>query len=187
MTAIRRLLIFVFGLALSASTAGAYYHFYHYTNRTAPYNPVPEKFDLNALPNKTVTFFLTDSSAAQFSPSSQFPSALAAIREGARVWNAVESSDLRVVFGGLASSNTPQNTPGADIVFDDLDPFTLGLTSTFSDRLTTRRSARRHTVRATCNKAPPFPPPARMNWRCNTSAYWPGSEMPRTFLKSDTA
>ena len=48
----RRLLICMFGLAFSASTAGAYYHFYHYTNRTAPYNPVPEKFDLNALPNK---------------------------------------------------------------------------------------------------------------------------------------
>src|SRR6266566_1909802 len=126
----RRLLIFVFGLALSASTAGAYYHFYHYTNRTAPYNPVPEKFDLNALPNKTVAFFITDSSAAQLSPSTQFASALAAIREGARVWNAVDSSDLRVVFGGLASSSTPQNTPGADIVFDELDPFTLGLTST---------------------------------------------------------
>src|SRR5437667_36150 len=125
----RRLLICMFGLAFSASTAGAYYHFYHYTNRTAPYNPVPEKFDLNAQPNKTVPFFLTDSSAAQFCPSSQFPSALAAIREGARVWNAVESSDLRVVFGGLAASSTPQNTPSADIVFDDLDPFPLGLPS----------------------------------------------------------
>src|SRR5260370_37961396 len=126
----RRPLTCVCARALSAATAGAYYPFYHSTNRTDPDNPVPEKFDLNALPNKTVTFFLTDSSAAQFSPSSQFPSALAAIREGARVWNAVDSSDLRVVFGGLASSSTPQNTPGADIVFDDLDPFTLGLTST---------------------------------------------------------
>jgi hypothetical protein len=62
-TRTRRLLITVFGLALSASTAGAYYHFYHYSNRSAPYNPVPEKFDLNTLPNKTVTFFLSDTSA----------------------------------------------------------------------------------------------------------------------------
>src|SRR5436190_7873128 len=108
----RRLLICMFGLAFSASTAGAYYHFYHYTNRSAPYNPVHEKFDLNALPNKTVTFFIMDSSAGLITPSTQFASALAAIKDAARAWNAVDSSDLRVVFGGLASSNTAQNTPG---------------------------------------------------------------------------
>src|SRR5260370_35291505 len=99
----RRLLICVFGLALSASTAGAYYHFYHYANRTAPYNPVPEKFDLSALPNTTVTVFLTDSSAAQFSPSSQFPSPLAPLRERPRVWNAVDAPDVRSVFVGRPS------------------------------------------------------------------------------------
>jgi len=42
----------------------------------------------------------------------------------------VDTSDLRVAFGGLASPSTQQNTPGADILFDEMDPFTLGLTST---------------------------------------------------------
>src|SRR5258707_3963294 len=104
----RRLLICMFGLAFSASTAGAYYHFIHYTNRSAPYNPVPEKFDLNALPAKTVTFFLSDAATGQISRT-DLPSAVAAIREAARVWNAVDTSDIRVAFGGLASANTPQN------------------------------------------------------------------------------
>src|SRR6266700_330240 len=101
----RRLLICVFGLALSASTAGAYYHFYHYTNRTAPYNPVPEKFDLNALPNKTVSFFLSDTAAGLISRPDQFPSVLNAIHDAARVWNSLDSSELRVAFGGLASAS----------------------------------------------------------------------------------
>ena len=48
------LLALVFG----ASHANAYYYFTHYTSRNA--NPVPEKYDLNALPNRTVTFFIND-------------------------------------------------------------------------------------------------------------------------------
>ena len=60
----------------------------------------------------------------------QLASALNAIRDAARVWSGVDSSDLRVAFGGLASLGTPQNIPGADIVFDEMDPLTLGLTAT---------------------------------------------------------
>jgi Matrixin. len=126
----RRLLVTVFGLALSASTAGAYYHFYHYTNRSAPYNPVPEKFDINTLPNKTVTFFISDTAASAISQSSLYPSALGAIRQAANAWNGVDSSDVRTVFGGIAAAGTPQNSPGVDIMFVEMDPFLLGLTST---------------------------------------------------------
>src|SRR4051812_1162714 len=112
----RRLLIAMIGLALSASTAGAYYHFVHYANRSAPYNSIPERFDLNALPNRTVAFFLADTAAGQISRN-ELPSAVSAIREAARVWNAVETSDLRVAFGGIAAAGAPQSTPGVDIVF----------------------------------------------------------------------
>jgi hypothetical protein len=130
MMGLRRLLIALCCLAVSASTAGAYYHFVHYTNRSAPFNPVPEKFDLNALQNKTVTFVLWDTTAGLISRPDQFPSVLSLIREAARVWNGVETSDLRVAFGGLASSATQENTPGVEILFDEMDPFTLGLTAT---------------------------------------------------------
>src|SRR5580692_2962780 len=126
----RRLLITVFGLALSASSAGAYYHFYHYTTRSAPYNPVPEKFDLTTLPNKTVTFLISDTSAGAISQSNLYPSALSAISQAASVWNSVQSSDVRAAFGGVVTSGTPQNTPGVDIVFVEMDPYLLGLTST---------------------------------------------------------
>jgi uncharacterized protein (TIGR03437 family) len=132
-TSIRRLLLTIIGLAWTASTAGAYYHFIHYTGRSAPYNPIQEKFDLNALPNKTVTFFLSDTALTLISRN-DLPSAIGAMREAARAWNGVDTSDLRVAFGGLASASTPQNTPGVDIVFDEMDPLTLGLTSTNAAR-----------------------------------------------------
>jgi len=47
-------------LAITVSVAPGYYHFVHYTGRGTPYLPVPEKFDLRALPNKTITFFSSD-------------------------------------------------------------------------------------------------------------------------------
>jgi hypothetical protein len=130
MTGLRRLLIGLFGLAVSASVAGAYSHFVHYTNRVAPFTPAPEKFDLNTLQNKTVNFVLWDTTAGLISRPDQFPSVLSLIREATRVWNGVETSDLRVGFGGLASPNTQENTPGVEILFEEMDPFTLGLTST---------------------------------------------------------
>ena len=112
--------------ALTASTAGAYYHFVRYTNRFFPYAPAPERFDLNALPNKTVTFFVSDQSASQISQPEAFPSLINAVREAARVWNGVATSELRVAFGGLITPGTPQSTPGADVVFEEMDPATLG-------------------------------------------------------------
>ena len=118
------------GLAFTASHAAAYYHFYHYTSRTAPYNPAPEKFDLNALPNRTVNCYLSDSAAGAISRPDLYPSALSAIRQAAAAWSAVPSSALRVAFGGVVAQGTPQNTPGIDIAFAELDPLTLGYTAT---------------------------------------------------------
>ncbi|MGH9659930.1 MAG: carboxypeptidase regulatory-like domain-containing protein, partial [Bryobacteraceae bacterium] len=112
---------------MTASTAGAYYHFLRYSSRFAPFGPVPEKFDLNALPNRTVTFFVADSGAALVGDG--FPSALNLIRDAAAAWNGVPTSELRVAFGGLHSAGTPQSTAGAEIYFEELDPLTLGLAS----------------------------------------------------------
>ena len=84
MMGVRRILAGALGLALSVSTAGAYYHFYHYTSRTAPFNPIPEKFDLNVLPNKTMTVFVSDAATGQLSRD-QLASALNALRDCASI------------------------------------------------------------------------------------------------------
>ncbi|MBI1791455.1 MAG: matrixin family metalloprotease [Acidobacteria bacterium] len=118
--------ILALGVALTASTAGAYYHFVHYTSRFFPFGPVPERFDLNTLPSKTVTVLVSDAAASQLAPNENFSSLLNTVREATRVWNGVPSSDLRVAFGGLVSAGTPQATAGIDIVFEEMDPLTLG-------------------------------------------------------------
>jgi hypothetical protein len=105
-------------LTLMALPAPAYYQFIHYLNGVN----VPEKFDLTALPNKTVTIFVSENGPQTYSPFDNFNSVLTQIRQATLVWNGVASSDLRVSFGGLENSATLQNTPGGDVVFEDLPP-----------------------------------------------------------------
>src|SRR6266508_4548313 len=74
----------------------AYYYYLHYGSRTAPFNALPERFDLNALPNKTVTFFVSDNGPVQYSTNDSFWSVLSQVRQATRAWNGVDTSDLRV-------------------------------------------------------------------------------------------
>jgi len=114
---------------LPLSQAAGYYHFIHYTRAVAPFLPIPEKFDLSALPNKTVTFVVSEAGPAQYLPDDSFASVLGAIRQAAQIWNNVESSDLRVGFGGLGPPGAQSSTPGGEIVFEELPPGVLGFGS----------------------------------------------------------
>jgi len=105
-------------LALIALPAPAYYHFVTYLNGVA----VPEKFDLTALPNNTVTVLVSENGPQTYSQNDSFNSVLTQISQATLVWNGVASSNLRVAFGGLENSSTLQNTPGIDVLFEDLPP-----------------------------------------------------------------
>ncbi|HTT65446.1 MAG TPA: matrixin family metalloprotease [Bryobacteraceae bacterium] len=115
-------------LAAAVSPAAAYYHYVHYLNSSPPYSVVFEKFDLSALPDKTVTFFVSTSGPVSYTANDSFPSVLEQIRNATQVWNSVASSDLRVAFGGLEAAGTNQNAPAGEIAFvDDLPPGVLAL------------------------------------------------------------
>jgi uncharacterized protein (TIGR03437 family) len=106
------------GLLLSTAASG-YYHYVHFATRTGPYVPIPEKYDLATLRNKTVYYFLTDQMPAQLAPGDSLSGLISQIRLAMKVWNDVASSDLRVAFGGISGTGTPQNAPGIDVIFDD--------------------------------------------------------------------
>jgi hypothetical protein len=125
-------------MALMASMASGYYFFVHFTSRFGPYLQIPEKYDLTTLPNKTVTYQISDLGPDQLAQGDSFASMVSQIRAAAKVWNDVDSSDLRLAFGGLESAATAQNSPGIDVIFDDLPPGVLaqsGITKT-SDLVT---------------------------------------------------
>lgn len=115
---------------LLVTPSQAYYHYVHFLS-SKPFIPVPEAFDLNALPNKTITFLVSDAGLTAYGPNDSFGSVLSQVKQAAAVWNSVASSDLRVAFGGLETYNSGQlsATPGADVVFTELSPGILGLGS----------------------------------------------------------
>jgi uncharacterized protein (TIGR03437 family) len=109
------------GLLLSSASFG-YYHFVHFLTRTSPFLPIYEKFDLNALPGKTVQFRISDLGPVQLAPNDTLQGVYSQIRAAAKVWNGVESSDLRIAFGGIGSIGAPQATPAIDVIFDEVPP-----------------------------------------------------------------
>jgi uncharacterized protein (TIGR03437 family) len=115
-------------LGAALTPCAAYYHYVQYLNPSSPATPVVEKFDLRALSQKTVTFFVSNSGPTTYATNDSFPSVLSEIRDATQIWNAVATSDLRVAFGGLQVQNTQQNSPGGEIVFEELPPGLLGFT-----------------------------------------------------------
>ncbi len=116
-----------FGLFLALAAAAcvptqAYYHFVHYLAQGV----LQEKFDLTALPNSTVAFFVSEDGPVQYAQNDTFNSVLSQIQQATQVWNGVSTSALRVTFGGLENISTPQNQAGGDVVFEDLPPGLYG-------------------------------------------------------------
>jgi uncharacterized protein (TIGR03437 family) len=109
-------------VAVSSIPASAYYPFVYYLSS----GNAPAKFDLTALPDKTVWFFVSETGPASYGAYDNFASVLGQLRQAVQVWNGVSSSDLRVAFGGFENAGTLQNTPAADVVFEDLPPGVLG-------------------------------------------------------------
>ena len=75
----RRFVLFTVLMALVATSAGGYYHFVHYSSRLGPFTPIYEKFDLNALVNKTVYFYVSDQGPA-LAPGDSYESLIGQVR-----------------------------------------------------------------------------------------------------------
>jgi hypothetical protein len=106
-------------LSLS-STSSAYYYWIYFPGRTAPFHAYPAKFDLSALTDKTVSYFISDQSPGKLVDGDNYDALVSQIRLAAEAWNGVATSDIRVRFGGFETLGaTPQAIPGINVVFDD--------------------------------------------------------------------
>lgn len=115
---IGRLLVAAFAFA---SMAPAYYHFLHYPSRSV-FRPMPEKFDLNALPNRTLSYFISDRTSVTLDRNDNYAGLISQIKAAGQVWNDVESSDLRLAFGGITSPGAPQTAASLEVLFDEVPP-----------------------------------------------------------------
>src|SRR6266568_4999669 len=83
----------------ATSICSAYYHFIRYNTRTGPFTPIYEKFDLAALPNKTVTYFVSTQAQVQLAANDSYAGVLSQIRAAAKVWIYALSFDVRLHCG----------------------------------------------------------------------------------------
>ncbi|HYK61752.1 MAG TPA: matrixin family metalloprotease [Bryobacteraceae bacterium] len=113
----RRVAMLAACIAAASSGAFGYYNWVYFASRSGPF--VAARFDLNALNNNTVVYFISDQQPSLMQGDS-FAAIVSQIRAAADVWNQVPTSTIRVAFGGLSTFGaTAQSTPGIDVVFDD--------------------------------------------------------------------
>ncbi len=123
-----RFVVFAVGSFLLTGTCSAYYYFVYFNTRTGPFNPIPAKFDLNALTNNQIPFFVSGFGPSATAPGDSFQAIIAEIRGAADVWNGVGSSAIRLTYGGLFTPGTSQSAPGIDVEFsDDITPGLLAM------------------------------------------------------------
>ncbi len=124
MAGTRRLAKITVFTTLAISPISAYYHYTYYLNS----GTVHDRFDLAALPNKTVIYSVQDSGPSVYPQNDTFASALSQVRQAVSVWNSVATSDIRLAFGGLYSASTPSpTTPGGEVEFIELPPGLYGM------------------------------------------------------------
>jgi hypothetical protein len=136
MRTVARALTLAAMLASVSSVASAYYHWTYFASRNAPFVPISAKFNLAALHNNNVSYFVSDRPPSTLVPNDNYDSLLSQIRLAAETWNGVSSSQIRLRFGGVSTVGTPQAAAGIDVVFDDDMPpglFALTKVSTPSD------------------------------------------------------
>ena len=115
----KRALMLAASLAAMSSLASGYYYWAYFPSRSGPFVAAPARFDLAALPNNTVSYFISDQGPAALMPADSLTAIYGEIQQAASVWNNVANSAIRLQFGGISTVGSPQTTPGIDVVFDD--------------------------------------------------------------------
>ncbi|HYL36369.1 MAG TPA: matrixin family metalloprotease [Bryobacteraceae bacterium] len=115
---LRRLAALVLGALALSGTGSAYYYYLYFNNGS----PIPSKFDLNALVNKKVPFYISDQGPAAVVAGDSFQAIISEIRAAADVWNSVGSSDIHLAYGGLFTAGRTDSAPGIDVQFSQEVP-----------------------------------------------------------------
>src|SRR5277367_2993043 len=103
-----RVLLLAAVMAGLSSVASGYYYWTFFPNHSGSFVPVQAKYDLTALTGNTVYFLISDQGPSALVPGDSFPALVSQIRAAASVWNTVQTSSLRVAFGGISTVGTPQ-------------------------------------------------------------------------------
>ncbi|HEX8984364.1 MAG TPA: IPT/TIG domain-containing protein [Bryobacteraceae bacterium] len=127
MRAVGRFLTLTAALCAMAASASAYYHFVHYAGRSAPFVPIPEKFDLRSLLDNRLYYFVSPAGPEKLVEGDTFAAVLSELRLAGAAWNNIDTCALRVNWGGTLAAGTPQSIPHVEVIFDEVPPGLLAL------------------------------------------------------------
>lgn len=117
-----RLAALVFTLFCLAASASAYYFYVSFNTSSAPYHAIVKKFDLNALQNNTVPYYISNQAPVNIVAGDSYTAIVSEIHAAADVWNSVSTSQIQLGYGGLFTAGTSETAPGIDVLFDDNIP-----------------------------------------------------------------
>lgn len=104
-----------------ASSASAYYYYLYFLNGTQ--NPgVPAKFDLTTLANNTLPFYISSQGPTTLTSGDSLQAIVSEVRTAANWWNSVQTSALRLSYGGLFTPGRIDNSPSIDVEFSSEVP-----------------------------------------------------------------
>lgn len=127
-TLVIRFAAFVATMLLFATTGWAYYFYVHYGSRSAAFSPAFEKWDLTALQNNAVLFYISDAGPSAMAPGDTFQAIVSEVRAAAMEWNKVPTSALKLAYGGLFTSGAGRIHSGITVDFSsDLPPGVIAL------------------------------------------------------------
>jgi hypothetical protein len=118
----RRAFLLLVALTVTSPLLSAYYYYVFFASGTGPYAPLAAHFDLTAIKDNTVQYFISDQAPAPLMPGDNLTAIYSQILQAGEVWNGVASSSLRLHFGGTRNMAASQTVPGIDVVFDDNMP-----------------------------------------------------------------
>jgi len=105
-----------------SSSASAYYYYLYFINGTQ--NPgAPAKYDLTKLANNTLPFYISSQGPTALTAGDSLQAIVSEVRTAANWWNSVQTSALRVSYGGLFVPGRLDGSPSVDVEFtDDVPP-----------------------------------------------------------------
>ena len=101
---------------VAAPRIKGYYHFVHYGPNATADEATIEKFDLTALLDNTVYFYVSNQRPA-LAANDSYEALVSQVRQALAVWNNVPSSALRVGYGGISGGELRANSPAGEILF----------------------------------------------------------------------
>src|SRR5260221_11140232 len=96
-------------LSLTSISSAYYYWIFSPGNRDS--QRYPAKFDLSAMPDKAISYFISDKGPGKLVDGDNYDALVSQIRLATDTWNGVNTSDLRLRFGGFATIGAPQAAP----------------------------------------------------------------------------